>query len=110
MPLDAEWEFAARAGTTTQWSFGDTYADIDYYAWTNRNSGGRTRQVGQLRPNPWGLYDMHGNVWEWVWDRWGTHSSAAQTDPTGPAAGVLRVARGGSWSFTPDFARSASLS
>ena len=107
LATEAEWEFAARAGTTTQWSFGDTDADIDYYAWTNRNAGSRTRQVGQLRPNPWGLYDMHGNVWEWVWDWWGTHPSAVQTDPTGLAAGGHRVARGGCWVNTPGNARLA---
>ena len=107
LATDAEWEFAARAGTTTQWSFGDTYADIDYYAWTNRNANGRTRQVGQLRPNAWGLYDMHGNVWEWVWDRSATHPDAAQTDPTGPAAGDFRVARSGAWLSPPLAVRSA---
>jgi len=107
LATDAEWEFAARAGTTTQWSFGDTYADVDYYAWTYRNAGNRTHQVGQLRPNPWGLYDMQGNVWEWVWDWWGGLPSAAQTDPTGPVSGGYRVIRGGGWGNTPGFARSA---
>ena len=108
LPTEAQWEFSARAGTTTQWSFGDTDADIDYYAWTNRNAGGMTREVGLLRPNAWGLYDMHGNMWEWIWDRWGTHPSAAQTDPTGAAAGDFRVIRGGSWNNTPAGARSAN--
>jgi len=108
LATEAEWEFAARARTTTQWSFGDTDDYIDYYAWTNRNSGGwRTRQVGQLRPNPWGLYDMHGNVWEWVWDWFGMYPSDAQADPTGPAAGVSRVLRGGSWDNPPGRARTA---
>jgi len=108
LATDAEWEFAARAGTTTQWSFGDTDADIDFYAWTNGNADGMTREVGQLRPNLWGLYDMHGNVSEWVWDRFGMHPSAAQTDPTGPAAGGSRVVRGGCWYSTPALARSAT--
>ena len=107
LATEAEWEFAARAGTTTQWSFGDTDAYIDYYAWTNWNAGGRTRQVGQLRPNPWGLYDMHGNVFEWVWDRLGTYPSGAQTDPTGAASGTFRMLRGGGWFHLPGNARSA---
>ena len=107
LATDAEWEFAACAGTTTQWSFGDTDADIDYYAWTSLNSNWMTREVGQLRPNPWGLYDMHGNVWEWVWDRFSTHPSAAQTDPTGAAVGDDRVFRGGNWFLAPVRARSA---
>jgi len=108
MPLGAKWEFAARARTTTQWSFGDTAVPcIDYYAWTTRNAGNRTRQVGQLRPNPLGLYDMHGNVFEWVWDRFGAQPSAAQEDPTGADAGVNRVGRGGGWVSTPNNVRSA---
>jgi len=108
LATEAEWEFAARAGTTTQWSFGDTDAYIDYYAWTGGNFGGRTHQVGQLRPNPWGLYDMHGNVWEWVWDWFGAYASVPKTDPTGVAAGVGRVKRGGCWGGTSAGARSAA--
>jgi len=107
LPTEAEWEFSARAGTDTQWSFGDTDDDIDYYAWTNRNAGGMTQEVGQLEPNAWGLHDMHGNVWELTWDRWGTPGTDAETDPTGPAAGVSRVPRGGSWHNAPENARSA---
>jgi len=107
MPWEAEWEFAARTGTTTEWSFGNNVANIDYYAWTNRNAGGRTREVGGRRPNPWGLYDMHGNVWEWVWDWWRTPGMAPATDPTGAVSGDIRVIRGGSWYSPPEFARSA---
>jgi len=107
LATEAEWEFAARAGTTTQWSFGNTDADIDYYAWIHRNAGGRTREVGLLRPNALGLYDMHGNVLEWVWDRLGSYSALAQIDPKGPAAGDVRVRRGGSWDSTPGHVRSA---
>jgi len=107
LPTEAEWEFSARAGTNTQWSFGDTDADIDYYAWTSLNSNGMTREVGLLRPNAWGLYDMHGNVWDWVWDWNEARTTDPATDPRGPAAGGFRVIRGGCWGLTPDDARSA---
>jgi len=107
LATEAEWEFAARAGTTTQWSFGDTDANIDNYAWTNRNSNSMTREVGRLSPNAWGLHDMHGNVWEWVWDWHGAFDVNPATDPTGAAAGGSRVIRGGSWNDAPVFARSA---
>jgi len=107
LATEAEWEFAARAGTATQWSFGDTDDDIDYYAWTNRNSNGMTREAGRLRSNAWGLYDMHGNVWEWVWDRFGAFDANPATNPTGAAAGGSRVVRGGSWVDAPELARSA---
>jgi len=110
LPTEAEWEFAARAGTTTEWSFGNNVANIDYYAWTNRNAGGRTREVGGRRPNPWGLYDKHGNVWEWVWDwfRWYYEFDAsAATDPTGAVSSDYRVIRGGCWYDPPENARSA---
>jgi len=107
LATEAEWEFAARAGTATQWSFGDTDANIDYYAWTNSNADGMTREAGLLRPNAWGLHDMHGNVWEWVWDRFGAFDVNPATNPTGAAAGSFRVIRGGCWSVAPVFARSA---
>jgi len=108
LPTEAEWEFAARGGIVCQGDFifsgSNTANDV---AWTNWNSGWRTHEVGQLMPNALGLYDMSGNVWEWVWDWWGTYPATAQTDPTGPAAGGLRVFRGGSWGDTPEYARSA---
>jgi len=107
LATEAEWEYAARAGTTTQWSFGDTDADIDNYAWTERNSDGRTHEVGRLDPNAWGLYDMHGNVWEWVWDWFGAFDPSAAIDPTGAVSGDFRVIRGGSWNVPPVSARSA---
>ncbi|MDR2735007.1 MAG: formylglycine-generating enzyme family protein [Spirochaetota bacterium] len=96
LPTEAEWEYACRAGTTTTYNLGDTWDDD--WGWYNGNSDGKTHEVGKKAPNEWGLYDMHGNVWEWVWD-WYVASlgSSAVTDPTGPASGTERISRGGSW-------------
>ncbi len=92
LPTEAEWEYAARAGTK-----GDYAGDLDAMAWYKANSGEKTHPVGQKQPNAWGLYDMHGNVWEWVQDWYGDYSPEAVTDPTGPASGSTRVVRGGGW-------------
>jgi formylglycine-generating enzyme required for sulfatase activity len=101
LPTEAEWEYAARAGTTTRWSFGNEASQLGRYAWYEGNAGGQTHPVGQLQPNPWGLYDMHGNVWEWVRDRYGPYTSGGTAvDPTGPSSGLDRVLRGGSWGIT----------
>ncbi|MBF0614208.1 MAG: SUMF1/EgtB/PvdO family nonheme iron enzyme [Magnetococcales bacterium] len=111
LPTEAEWEYAARAGTTTAWSFGDSESSLGSYAWYYGNSSGSsygTHPVAQKLPNPWGLYDMHGNVWEWVQDWYGYFTSSAETDPQGPSFGRLRVVRGGSWiSNHPTYLRSA---
>jgi formylglycine-generating enzyme required for sulfatase activity len=93
LPTEAEWEYACRAGSTTQYSF-------DARWWCRDNSGGETHPVGQKRPNAWGLYDMHGNVWEWCGDGYdeGYYARSPGADPLGPSQAANRVARGGSWS------------
>ncbi len=114
LPTETEWEYAARAGSETACFFGDDPADLARYAWYEANSEGVTRPVGTRKPNPWGLYDMHGNVWEWTLDAY---------DPDGyeylpeegtanpwrkPEAEYPRVVRGGSWADGPGLLRSAA--
>jgi formylglycine-generating enzyme required for sulfatase activity len=96
LPTEAEWEYAARAGSTTVYSFGDSASQLGQSAWYEDNADGATHPVGRLQPNAWGLYDMHGNVWEWVQDWYGPYASSTVTDPTGPQSGGP-VCRGGSW-------------
>lgn len=102
LPTEAEWEYAARAGTT-----GDFYGSLDSIAWSSSSSANKTHPVGQKSPNAFGLYDMSGNVWEWCQDWYGAYPSSAQTDPTGAASGSYRVYRGGSWRSNADTLRSA---
>ncbi|MDR0502150.1 MAG: SUMF1/EgtB/PvdO family nonheme iron enzyme [Treponema sp.] len=97
LPTEAQWEYACRAGTTTTWSFDVNASDLTNYAWYDANSNARTHEVGKKLPNAWGLYDMHGNVWEWCWDWYGSLPNTAQTDPAGAASGSARLFRGGSW-------------
>lgn len=102
LPTEAEWEFAARAGTT-----GARYRELDAIAWWIGNSGNQTRPVKQKEANAWGLYDMIGNVWEWCLDWYGDYPTGPVTDPTGPNSGYARVARGASWSYEAMYLRSA---
>jgi formylglycine-generating enzyme required for sulfatase activity len=92
LPSEAQWEYACRADETGPYSGGT----IEQVAWYDGNSGSKTQPVGTKKPNAWGLYDMHGNVWEWCAD-WYDDSLSGGTDPTGPSLGVYRVYRGGSW-------------
>jgi len=110
LPTEAEWEYAARAGSTTEYSFGDDPAELKRYAWFKGNSPlRRPSPVGQKEPNAWGLYDLYGNVCEWCNDRYGEeyYQQSPEQDPRGPLAGNTRVLRGGSWNSKSDECRSA---
>ena len=112
LPTEAEWEYACRAGTTTEFFWGDSEADWDKYAWHDRNSDDQVHVVGQRNPNPWGLYDMTGNVWEWCSDWYDVdyYSFGEQINPRGPKReyGESRVMRGGAWAYDPVRLRSAA--
>ena len=110
LPTEAEWEYACRAGTTTTYSFGDDASQLGEYAWNEKHLGRFIHAVGQKLPNAWGLYDMHGNVWEWCQD-WAAYGSENELiDATGPASGERRVLRGGSFDLLPMIVRSANRS
>ena len=95
LPTEAQWEYTCRAGSTTDWYFGDDENELGNYAWYGINSNGRTHEVGKKLPNAFGLYDMHGNVWELCWDWYGDYPTEAKTDYTRAGAGTYRVGRGG---------------
>ncbi len=107
LPTEAEWEYACRAGTTTNYSFGANASKLGDYAWFDKNSGGSTHPVGKKSANRFGLYDMHGNVWEWCQDWQGDLPSGPVSDPQGPSLGKNRSDRGGGFSDTPVYMRSA---
>jgi len=112
LPSEAQWEYACRAESTTRHYFGDDWSKFGEYGWYRENSRERTRPVGQKKPNAWGLYDMHGNVWEWCADWWderdGYYAHSPTDDPPGPATGWRRALRGGSWGDRTNYCRSAS--
>jgi formylglycine-generating enzyme required for sulfatase activity len=107
LPTEAQWEYACRAGSTHAWCFGDDEANLGEYAWYAKNSQVQTHPVAQKKPNDWGLYDMHGNLWEWCQDWYGEYPAAPITDPEGPSSGIRRVLRGGSWNAYAGCTRSA---
>jgi formylglycine-generating enzyme required for sulfatase activity len=108
LPTEAQWEYACRAGTTTAYSWGDSISSKN--ASYDRDYDDGTTPVGKYPPNPWGFHDMHGNVWEWCADRYGTYPSGSVTNPEGPASGSNRVQRGGSWLYAGSDLRSAGRS
>jgi formylglycine-generating enzyme required for sulfatase activity len=109
LPTEAEWEYAARAGSTSTYYFGDDESQLGDHAWYGANSGDTTHPVGQKRPNAWSLYDMIGNVWEWAQDRYGEtyYGNSPSADPTGPSSGASRVVRGCGWDTGAGPCRSA---
>jgi formylglycine-generating enzyme required for sulfatase activity len=106
---EAEWEYACRAGTRTRYSFGDDEREMGDYAWYDKNSGNAPHPVGTRQPNPWRLYDLHGNVWEWVQDCWHDNYDGAPTDGSAWEADNCqhRVLRGGSFFNRAVYLRSA---
>ena len=114
LPTEAQWEYACRAGTNTALNNGKNLTkdqgacpNLDEVAWYDENSGKTTHEVGQKEPNAWGIYDMHGNVWEWCKDWVGQYPKDDVTDPTGAYSGSYRVLRGGCWCLSTKFCRSA---
>jgi formylglycine-generating enzyme required for sulfatase activity len=117
LPTEAEWEYACRAGSKTPYAFGDELAALDEHAWTRRNADDRPRPVGRKKPNAWGLFDMHGNVAEWVLDRYDASTFATWAQAGGPVSNPValpdekrypHVVRGGSWDDDPPLLRSAA--
>ena len=115
LPAGAEWEYAARSGKSTAYSFGESVSDLNNYAWYTSNSLGQSQPVASKRPNGFSLYDMHGNVWEWVHDIYKDYQAGEQTDPVAHLASTnsataLHVMRGGCWGGIPRVLRSGNRS
>ena len=111
LPSEAEWEYVARAGTSTLYSFGNDASQLGPYGWFTGNAAGNDPAVGAKKPNPWGLYDMHGYLWEWCADHWHSNYQGAPVDGApwiGAGAATERVLRGGSWKEKADGLTSAS--
>jgi formylglycine-generating enzyme required for sulfatase activity len=108
LPTEAEWEYACRAGTQTPYFFGNDVSKLGDHAWFDKNSGGHPQPTGQKRPNPCGLYDMIGNVWQWCNDFYKVdyYAESPQENPRGPKEGDNKVVRGGAWKFSGDNCRS----
>jgi formylglycine-generating enzyme required for sulfatase activity len=109
LPTESEWEYACRAGSTNEFSYGEdpTYTNLVNYAWYDADSDGVTQDVGQLLPNGFGLYDMEGDVYEWCQDWYGAYPAGPVANPQGPSSGEYRVFRGGSWDDSPMYCRCA---
>ena len=109
LPTEAEWEYACRAGTTSAYFFGDDPAKLGTYAWYEKNSDGHPQPVGQKKPNPWGLHDLGGNLWQWCNDFYKVdyYQASPVQDPRGPKQGETKVVRGGAWRFGAESCRSA---
>jgi formylglycine-generating enzyme required for sulfatase activity len=110
LPTEAEWEFAARSrGRNERWAGTDIEQDLDGYAWFNANSGKSTHPVGRKKPNELGIYDLSGNVEEWVLDWYAQeyYGASSPRNPTGPESGISKVLRGGSWSYKPRYNRTS---
>lgn len=108
LPTEAEWEYSCRAGTSTRFASGDHEASLAHLGWYDENSGLNLHPVGQRSPNQWGLYDMHGNIYEWCNDWFGRYPQSECTNPLGPTAGTERVVRGGSYEDSVRNCRSAA--
>lgn len=110
LPTEAEWEYACRAGSTEPFAFGNDERQLGVHAWYEDNASGATQPVKQKSPTPWGLYDMHGNVWEWCQDLYSDqyYASAPADNPCNMTDGEQRVLRGGGWESPPEYCRSAA--